>query len=435
MSAIVDLNSQGVAIREACGALAVARATYYRSRRPKRSQTGPSRRSPPPRSLSTGERQEVLDVLHSERFVDRSPSQVWATLIEEEEKYLCSPRTMYRILADEKEVRERRNQRRRPEYTKPELMATAPNQVWTWDLTKLRGPEKWTYYHLYLVLDLFSRMIVAWMLAHRESGDLARDLFAQAYDQQGVEPGQLIVHADRGSAPTAKTLGQLHADLGIEPSFSRPRVSNDNPFSESAFKTLKYAPGYPDRFGSYEDALWWCRDFVPSYNHEHRHSSLQYLTPAAVHHGEAGTRLARRQEVLAAAYRKHPERFAAGAPIVKELPEAVWINPPEDRSQVEIHAENAAKVHLDAIEDSARETNEAGPEGPAPSVLSPARRSGCSSAEPYPPNRLMDCTATVPSDRLPADIQPPPHPDVLKAKNLGGLGAEPPNTHTQVPST
>jgi len=346
MSAIVDLNSQGVAIREACGALAVARATYYRSRRPKRSQTGPSRRPPPPRALSAGERQEVLDVLHSGRFVDRSPSQVWATLLEEDEKYLCSPRTMYRILADEKEVRERRNQRRRPEYTKPELLATAPNQVWTWDLTKLRGPQKWTYYHLYVVLDLFSRMIVAWMLAHRESGDLARDLFAQAYDQQGVEPGQLIVHADRGSAPTAKTLGQLHADLGIERSFSRPRVSNDNPFSESAFKTLKYSPGYPDRFGSYEDALSWCRHFVPSYNHEHRHSSLRYLTPSAVHHGEANAQLARRRAVLEAARCLHPERFVHGAPVVGSVPGAVWINPPEDRSRVDLHLAKARKVSL-----------------------------------------------------------------------------------------
>lgn len=288
----------------------------------------------------------MFDVLHSERFVDRSPTQVWATMLDEDGIYLCSPRTMYRILAEAKEVRERRNQRRRPTYQKPELVATAPNQVWSWDLTKLRGPQKWTYYYLYLVLDLYSRMIVAWMLAHRESGELARDLFAQAYDQQGVEPGQLIVHADRGSAPTAKSLAQLHADLGIERSFSRPRVSNDNPFSESAFKTLKYAPGYPDRFGSYEDALSWCRHFVPAYNDEHRHSGLQYLTPAAVHYGEAEAQLARRQARLEAARQAHPERFVNGTPVTRSLPEAVWINPPENTSQVDIHLANARKVSL-----------------------------------------------------------------------------------------
>ena len=345
MIAIASLRTQGIPAHEACEAMGVPRASYYRRQRPRPASAARARPAPP-RALSPRERQRVLDVLHSERFVDRSPAQVWATLLEEDERYLCSPRTMYRILAQAKEVRERRDQRRRPQYTKPELIATAPNQVWTWDLSKLRGPEKWTYYHLYLVLDLFSRMIVAWMLAHRESGNLARDLFAQAYDQQGVEPGQLIVHADRGSAPTAKTLGQLHADLGIERSFSRPRVSNDNPFSESAFKTLKYTPGYPDRFGSYEDALLWCRHFVPSYNLEHRHSSLQYLTPAAVHYGEAKTQLARRKAVLEAARCAHPERFVHGPPVVGLLPGAVWINPPEDRSQVDLHLADTRKVPL-----------------------------------------------------------------------------------------
>ena len=341
------MRSQGVATREACEALAISRASYYRSRRPPVPRSPQRRRPTPARALSPGERAKVLDVLHSERFVDRSPAQVWATLLDDDEQYLCSPRTMYRILADAKEVRERRNQRRRPEYKKPELVATAPNQVWSWDLTKLRGPEKWTYYYLYVVLDVFSRLIVAWMLAHRESGELARDLFAQAYDQHGIEPDQLIVHADRGSAPTAKTLAQLHADLGIERSFSRPHVSNDNPFSESAFKTMKYGPGgYPDRFGSYEDARSWCRRFVPSYNHEHRHSSLQYLTPAAVHFGEAEAQLARRRAVLEEAQRAHPERFVQGGPSVGALPEAVWINPPEDRSQVDVHLAAAREVSL-----------------------------------------------------------------------------------------
>jgi len=346
MSAIAELRTQGISASEACDALGVHRATYYRRQRPEPSRAERAPRPTPDRALSAGERQAVLDVLHGDRFVDRSPAQVYATLLDEDETYLCSARTMYRILANEQEVQERRNQRRRPHYTKPELVATAPNQVWTWDLTKLRGPEKWTYYYLYVVLDLFSRMIVAWMLAHRESGELARDLFARAYDQQGIEPGQLIVHADRGSAPTAKTLAQLHADLGIERTFSRPRVSNDNPFSESGFKTMKYAPGYPDRFGSYEHGLSWCRSFVPAYNYEHRHSGLQYLTPAAVHSGEAGARLARRLEVLETAHRRHPERFVRGAPVVTELPEAVWINPPEDRSRAIVECANGRKPSL-----------------------------------------------------------------------------------------
>jgi putative transposase len=288
----------------------------------------------------------VLDALRSEPFVDRSPAHVAAALLDDNQRYLCSVRTMYRILEESKEVQERRNQRRHPVYTKPELVATAPNQVWTWDLTKLRGPEKWTYFYLYVVIDMFSRMVVAWMLAHRESGDLAKDLFSQAYDQQGIVPGQLTVHNDRGSAPTAKTLYQLHADLGVERSVSRPYVSNDNPYSEAQFKTLKYAPGYPDRFGSYMDARSYCRQFFPWYNEKHRHSGLAYLTPAAVHDGRGGEVLAKRHEAMLAAYATHPERFPNGAPRRATLPEAVWINPPEDRSQVEIHLANAREVSL-----------------------------------------------------------------------------------------
>ncbi len=342
MSAIVSLRTQGISARQACNALGIPRATYYRRQRP-RSASAAGARPTPPRALSAAERKSVLAMLRSERFVDRSPASVAATLLDEDGTYLCSPRTMYRLLAEQGEVRERRNQCRRPVYSKPELVATAPNQVWTWDLTKLRGPEKWTYFYLYAVLDLFSRLIVAWMLAHRESGELARDLFAQAYDQQGIEPGHLVVHADRGSAPTAKTLAQLHADLGIEPSFSRPRVSNDNPFSEAQFKTMKYAPGYPDRFGSYEDALSWCRHFLPWYNQEHRHSGLAYLTPAAVHYGDGASRLEHRQQVLEAAYRAHPERFVNGTPRVGELPAAVWINPPHDRSRIEVGLADASR--------------------------------------------------------------------------------------------
>lgn len=334
MTAIADLRREGVTAREACEALGTPRANYYRWRQPA-ATSKPSIRPSPPRTLAPEERQKVLDVLHDTAFVDRSPAEVYATLLEQGQ-YLCSSRTMYRILAVEREVRERRNQCRRPSYQKPELLATAPNQVWSWDLTKLRSTQKWTYYYLYVVLDIYSRFVVAWMLAHRESGELARDLIAQAYEQESIEPGQLVVHSDRGSAPKSKTLNQLYADLGIDRSLSRPYVSNDNPYSESGFKTLKYDPEYPGEFGSYEHALGHCRAFFPWYNHEHHHSGVAYLTPEAVHRGRAEEILAKRQRALDAAWACHPERFVRGAPQTAPLPSAVWINPPENRSQVEI---------------------------------------------------------------------------------------------------
>jgi putative transposase len=236
-------------------------------------------------------------------------------------------------------VRERRNQLRHPAYAKPELLATAPNQVWSWDLTKLRAREKWTYYYLYVLLDIYSRYAVGWMLAHRESGELASQLVKETCEKQGIDQGQLIVHADRGSAPTSRTLGQMFADLGVTPSYSRPYVSNDNPFSEAQFKTLKYQPGYPDRFGSYEHALGYCREFFPWYNTKHRHSGIAMLTPAVVHHGRTAAVLGERQRVLDQAYATHPERFVNGRPVVTSLPQAVWINPPEDRARrdVQVH--------------------------------------------------------------------------------------------------
>jgi putative transposase len=285
-------------------------------------------------------------MLHSERFVDRSPAEVYATLLDEN-RYLCSVRTMYRILEANQEVRERRDQRRHPAYRKPELLATGPNQVWSWDLTKLRAPEKWTYYYLYVVLDLFSRYVVAWMLAHRESGELATRLFEQAAERHHIVPGQLMVHSDRGSAPTAKTLAQLYADLGVERSLSRPYVSNDNPFSEAQFKTMKYAPGYPERFGGYEHARTWCRHFLPWYNTEHRHSGIAYLTPAMVHYGQADDILATRRRVLEQAQAAHPERFVRGVPSPQPLPAEVWINPPEDRARTELQITDSAQPDHD----------------------------------------------------------------------------------------
>jgi putative transposase len=308
-----------------CDALGLPRSSYYRQKQP-RAPT--SKRRAPPRALSSQERDDVLDVLHSERFRDVAPAEVVFTLADEG-RYLCSTRTMYRILEANDEVRERRDQLRHPSYAKPELVATAPNQVWSWDITKLKGPEKWLYYYLYVVLDIYSRYVVGWMVAEHENAALAKRLIEESYDKHGVEPGTLVLHADRGSPMKAKTTAQLLADLGVERSHSRPHVSNDNPFSESQFKTLKYCPDFPKRFGGPVDALAFCRVFFPRYNNDHRHSALAYLTPRQVHYGEADEALKRQHAALLAAYKAHPERFVRGPPAMPKLPEAVWINPPK----------------------------------------------------------------------------------------------------------
>ena len=312
-----------------CRALGVSRATFYRRQRPGALETSRrrERRAPPPRALRPEERVRAVELLHSERFADRAPAQIVATLLDEGQ-YLCSVRTLYRILAARSELHERRRRLVHPPYQRPELVATAPNQVWSWDLTKLRGPAKWTYFYLYVLLDLFSRFVVGWLLARRESGALARRLLAESCERQGIRPGQLTIHADRGSAPASKTVAQLLADLGIERSHSRPHVSNDNPFSESQFATLKGHPAFPDRFASYPHALGVCRSLFPWYNTEHRHSGLAYLTPAMVHTGRAPLVLAQRTQVLDAAYAAHPERFVRRPPRPLALPAAVWINPP-----------------------------------------------------------------------------------------------------------
>jgi putative transposase len=308
----------------------MSRATLYRRRRPAGAPEPArrrERRAPPPRALGPDERAQAVALLHSERFVDRAPAQIVATLLDEGQ-YLCSVRTLYRILAARGELYERRRRLVHPPYQRPELVATAPNQVWSWDLTKLRGPAKWTYFYLYVLLDLFSRFVVGWLLAHRESGALARRLIAESCARQGIRPGQLTIHADRGSAPASKTVAQLLADLGVERSHSRPHVSNDNPFSESQFATVKGHPEFPDRFLSYEHAHGVCRYLFPWYNTEHRHSGLAYLTPEMVHTGRAPLVLAQRATVLEAAYAAHPERFVQRPPRPLSLPAAVWINPP-----------------------------------------------------------------------------------------------------------
>jgi putative transposase len=260
--------------------------------------------------------------------MDDSPAQVYATLLDEG-TYLASERTMYRILAGQGESRERRAQLRHPAYARPELLATGPNQLWSWDITKLRGPVKWTYYHLYVLLDVFSRYIPGWLLAHHESGTLADRLIDEAVQKEGITDG-LTIHADRGPSMTSKTVALLFSDLGITESHSRPHVSNDNPFSEAHFKTLKYRPGFPDRFGSIEDARAFCRSFFGWYNEDHRHGGIGLMTPEIVHRGRGEQVRAARQVVLTDAYAAHPERFVRKHPEPPKLPTAVWINPPKE---------------------------------------------------------------------------------------------------------
>lgn len=307
----------------ACEALGLPRASLYRQRQPARVARP---RPTPPRALDPVERQAVLDLLHT-RFVDHAPAQVYATLLDEG-TYHCSARTMYRVLDDADEIKERRDQVRRPHYAAPELLATRPNEVWSWDITKLLGPAKWTYFYLYVILDIFSRYVVGWMLAPRENAALAERLIAETCAKHDIQPGQLTIHADRGSSMRSKPVALLLADLGVTKTHSRPHVSNDNPFSEAQFRTLKYCPQFPDRFGSIEDGRAFGHSFFRWYNHEHHHSGLGFLEPAVVHFGQAAVVRAHREVVLAAAYMAHPERFVNGPPRPADLPTAVWINPP-----------------------------------------------------------------------------------------------------------
>jgi len=317
-----------IGLAPACRALGVSRATAYRQRTPKPPPSSPSRTGQgSPRALSDEERSAVLDALHSERFLDAAPATVYATLLDEG-RYLASERTMYRILAANAEVRERRNQRRHPAYATPELLAGAPNELWSWDITKLKGPVKWTWFYLYVILDVFSRYVPGWLVATRESAVLAERLIAESVAKQALEPGSLTIHADRGSSMASKPVALLLADLGITKSHSRPHVSNDNPYSEAHFKTLKYRPGFPARFGSLEHARAFCRQFFSWYNTCHRHSGIGLLTPETVHAGRASEVAAARAITLGEAYAAHPERFVRRPPTPPRLPTAVWINPP-----------------------------------------------------------------------------------------------------------
>ena len=338
-----------VGVTVACEAVGMPRASFYRQTGRSANSVRPSLRdegaagerselSVPgtssvvdrvhPRALSVAERAAVLDVLHAPRFQDAAPAAVYATLLDEG-TYLASERTMYRLLAAEGETRPRRDQLVHPTYQKPELLATAPNQVWSWDITKLLGPAKWTYFYLYVILDVYSRYVVGWMVAHREQADLAERLIAETIAKQAIPAGQLTLHADRGSSMTSKPVAFLLADLGVTKTHSRPHVSNDNPYSEAQFKTLKYRPGFPDHFASIEAARAFCQDFFRWYNAEHRHAGIGLMAPEVVHHGQAQHAYDARSQVLATAYVAHPERFVRQAPRPPQLPTAAWINPPK----------------------------------------------------------------------------------------------------------
>ena len=312
----------------ACRALGASRASLYRRRTPP--EPRPRRPRPAPaRALSGAEREAVLEQLHSERFVDSSPAQVWATLLDEG-TYLASERTMYRLLAASGEVSERRDQLTHPPYERPELLAERPNQVWSWDVTKLLGPAKWTYFYAYVILDVFSRYVVGWTVQHRETASLAERLIAETLAKQQIPRDRLTIHADRGSAMRSKPVAFLLADLGVTKTHSRPYTSTDNPYSEAQLGTLKYRPGFPARFDSILDARSFCREFFPWYNEQHRHSGIGLMTPATVHHGQAEQTHAARRAVLDAAYTAAPERFVRRAPTPPPVPVAAWINKPDN---------------------------------------------------------------------------------------------------------
>ncbi len=331
------LAPTGGMLAATCAALGVSRATVHRRR--VRLSAPPAivrARRRPRRALTVAQQQEVLELLHAPRFADQAPAEIYATLLDEG-VYHCSIRTMYRLLDSNGEIRERRRQLRHPAYRKPELLAERPNQVWSWDITKLMGPTKWTYFYLYVILDIFSRRVVGWCVADAETASLFRPLFDDAIAKHNVPPGQLTLHADRGGpscrrralrAMKAKATALLLADLGVTRSHNRPHTSNDNPFSESHFKTLKYQPRFPKRFGCIEDARSFCRPFFDWYNQDHHHAGIGLMTPDQVHYGQADAVHAARQATLATAFRENPVRFVNKPPAPPDKPTAAWINPP-----------------------------------------------------------------------------------------------------------
>ena len=313
-----------------CEVLGIAKSTYYR--RSSKKAASSNMKKPSPRKLSREEEEKILSIVNSERFCDMAPGEIFYSLLDEG-YYYCSERTIYRILQRNQQNVQRR-QKEAGNYSRPELLATKPNQLWSWDITKLKGPKKWTYYYLYKIMDVYTRYVVGWMVAYRESAELAEDLIAESCFKQRIKRDQLTLHADRGSSMKSNLVGQLLADLGVTKTHSRPHVSNDNPYSESAFKTLKYRPDFPENFGSIEDARSYCRDFFFWYNNEHRHSGIAMLTPEMVHYNYVNEVLEKRNRVYQRAYQSNPERFVNGVPKAKLPDHEVWINKPDSLKHV-----------------------------------------------------------------------------------------------------
>jgi putative transposase len=328
MNTITSVNKDaGIAVDALCYALEVSRATYYRHLYRKKIPAV-SHYKPPKNALSGDERQQVLDIMHSEPFVDKTPYDVFNTLIDKGE-YYCSPRTMYRILESQGESQDRRNQRNHRDAVKPELMATGANQVWSWDITKLRSDKKWTYFYLYVIIDIYSRYVVGWLIADCESKELAGQLIQKSTLKQGIQPHTLTLHSDNGPSMTSHTVSQLLDNLGITKTHNRPYTSDDNSFSESQFKTLKYCPEFPGTFLDIDSAEAFSRKFFRWYNAEHYHSGISWLTPASVHYGHGENILEKRYQAMLQAYEKNTIRFNNKMPKRMTLAPAVYINPPQ----------------------------------------------------------------------------------------------------------
>jgi transposase InsO family protein len=376
MNAARDL-SRHTDIKTACEALQIPRACFYRCH-PTAIEPAehPTQRSSPPLALNAGERKQVLETLHEERFQDLAPHQIYARLLDEG-TYYCSIRTMYRLLeAEHGGVKERRAQVQRPHYRKPELLAQAPNQVWSWDITKLKSIVKWTYFYLYVIIDIYSRYVVGWMVAHREQDALAKRLIEETCRKQQIQKGQLTIHADRGSSMKSKSVALLLSDLGIIKSHSRPHVSNDNPFSESQFKTLKYCPSFPGQFGCIQETRAFCHSFFNWYNNEHHHCAIGLLTPAQLHYGLAERIQTERANVLMAAFESNPKRFKNRIPLPPPVPDAVWINKPK------LIAETPAERRWGVAET----------QSPGNEVQATPRRSGRNEPDLFLKNELARCT-------------------------------------------
>ncbi len=326
MMQLVQQLAQHIGVSQACQQLGVPRSTLYRARQPK---PAAKPRPRPTRALSPEQRTEIHQLLNSERFQDDAPRQVYAKLLDDDRIYVCHWRTMYRILHQYQEVGERRNQLQHPPAAKPVLVATAANQVWSWDITHLPGPSKRSCFYLYVIIDIFSRYVPGWLVAEEQSAAMAETLISQTCTKQNIQPKQLTLHADRGGPMRAKTMVQLLADLKLSKSHSRPYTPDDNPYSEAQFKTMKYRPDFPERFADIAQALTWSRSFFAWYNHDHRHSALALMTPAMVHHNQVEQIQTQRQQILQAAYQAHPERFVRGQPTLPQLPSEVWINKPD----------------------------------------------------------------------------------------------------------